>query len=261
MREEALSKSFLHLVEIMQTLRQQCPWDKKQTIQSLRSLSIEELYELVDTIDQNDWQGMKEELGDLLLHILFYSVIGEEQQQFTLVDVMNTLAEKLIVRHPHIYGDVVANDEETVKRNWEAIKMKEGKKSLLQGVPKSLPAVVKALRIQEKAKQVGFEWENKEQVWQKVEEENQELLQAVESGDRPHMEEELGDVLFSYINYARFIGVDPETALARTNQKFIQRFNAMEALAGEQGQQLGNLTLQEMDTLWNRVKKMNEPSC
>ncbi|TAE07369.1 MAG: nucleoside triphosphate pyrophosphohydrolase [Bacteroidetes bacterium] len=258
MKEEALSKSFLHLVEIMQTLRQQCPWDKKQTIQSLRSLSIEELYELVDTIDQNDWQGMKEELGDVLLHLLFYSVIGEEQQQFTLVDVMQTLAEKLIVRHPHIYGNVVAEDEETVKRNWEAIKMKEGKKSLLQGVPKSLPAVVKALRIQEKAKQVGFEWENKEQVWQKVEEETQELLQAVESGHKAAMEEELGDVLFSYINYARFIGVDPETALARTNQKFINRFNAMEVLAADQEQQLANLTLQEMDELWNRVKKMRE---
>lgn len=255
MKNESLEISFLNLVEIMQTLRQQCPWDKKQTIHTLRTLSIEELYELVDAIDKNDWKGIQEELGDVLLHILFYSVLATEEQQFTLKDVMDTLAQKLITRHPHIYGNTIANDEETVKRNWEAIKLKEGKKSLLQGVPKSLPAMVKALRIQEKVKQVGFEWETKEQVWQKVEEETQELLQAVASTNEQHIEEELGDVLFSYVNYARFINVDPETALTKTNQKFINRFEAMELLAAEQGKDLASMSLLEMDELWNTVKK------
>lgn len=251
--------AFLRLVTIMDELRAQCPWDQKQTIHSLRAMTIEELYELVDAIDANDWQGIKEELGDLFLHLLFYTKIGTEQHQFVLEDVLHSIAEKLVRRHPHIYGDTKVNDEEDVKRNWQKIKLAEGKanKSILEGVPKSLPAVVKALRIQEKAKQVGFEWEHKDDVWKKVEEEVNEFKEAVQANDLPNMEAEFGDILFSLINYARFLQIDPEAALEKTNQKFIQRFKAMEAIAASQAQSLDNLTLAQMDELWNSVKHKN----
>lgn len=259
---ENLSESFLKLVSIMDDLREKCPWDRKQTVQSLRQLTIEETYELADAITDENWKGIKEELGDLLLHILFYSKIGTEQKQFTLQEVMQTISAKLIFRHPHIYGDpanngeiVKVNDEEDVKKNWEKLKLKEGKKSILGGVPKSLPATVKAMRLQEKAKQVGFEWENKEQVWEKVEEEMQELKEAVKSGQQVKMEEELGDVLFSFINYARFLQVDAENALELTNKKFIHRFTQMEQLALKDGKDLANMSLEEMDDIWNSIKR------
>ena len=252
---EKTAESFLRLVKIMDELREQCPWDKKQTIHTLRPLTIEETYELADAITANDWKGIGEELGDLLLHILFYAKIGGEEKQFTLDEVINGICEKLIYRHPHIYGDVKVNDEEDVKRNWEKLKIKEGKKSVLGGVPKSLPAMVKATRIQEKAKQVGFEWENKEDVWKKVEEEIGELQEAMESGSQERTEEEFGDVLFSLVNYARFLRVDAEGVLERTNQKFIYRFQQMEAMAQEKGLDLHDMSLTEMDALWNEIKK------
>lgn len=239
----------------MDELREQCPWDRKQTIHTLRSMTIEETYELADAIDANDWKGIKEELGDMLLHILFYSKIGTEQQQFVLQEVIDGIAAKLINRHPHIYGDVQVKDEEDVKRNWEQIKMKEGKKSVLSGVPKSLPAVVKASRIQEKAKQVGFEWDNREDVWKKVQEETGELLEAVESEQKDAIEDEFGDLLFSLINYARFLQIDAEAALERTNKKFMYRFQEMEKMAAEKGLQLGSMSLEAMDELWNEIKK------
>lgn len=248
--------SFLRLVKIMDELREQCPWDKKQTIHTLRPLTIEETYELADAITANDWKGIREELGDMMLHILFYARIGSEQQQFELADVMNGICEKLIFRHPHIYGDVKVSSEEEVKLNWEKLKMKEGgKKSVLGGVPPSLPAVVKATRIQEKAKQVGFEWDNKEDVWKKVEEEIGELKEAIRQESQEQVEEEFGDVLFSLVNYARFLRVDAEGVLEKTNQKFIRRFRQMEAIAETQGKQLQDLTLAEMDAIWNEVKK------
>lgn len=239
----------------MDELREQCPWDRKQTIHTLRSMTIEETYELADAIDANDWKGIKEELGDMLLHILFYSKIGTEHQQFVLQEVIDGIAAKLINRHPHIYGDVQVKDEEDVKRNWEQIKMKEGKKSVLSGVPKSLPAVVKASRIQEKAKQVGFEWDNREDVWKKVQEETGELLEAVESEQKDAIEDEFGDLLFSLINYARFLQIDAEAALERTNKKFMYRFQEMEKMAAEKGLQLGSMSLEAMDELWNEIKK------
>ena len=220
--------NFERLVSIMDELREKCPWDKKQTIETLRQLTIEETFELADAITNNDWQSIKEELGDILLHIIFYAKIGNEQNQFTLQEVIDGVCEKLIRRHPHIYSDVVADDEEEVKRNWEKIKLKEGKRSVLSGVPNSLPATVKAMRLQEKAKQSGFEWNNKEQVWEKIEEEKFELLQAVKSGKKEDIEEEIGDLFFSIINYARFVNVDAENALALTNKKFITRFTLME---------------------------------
>ena len=244
----------LRLVKIMDELRDQCPWDRKQTIETLRSLTIEETYELADAITQKDWKGIKEEIGDLMLHMVFYAKIGQEQNQFTLADSLHAICEKLIHRHPHIYGDVKVKDDEEVKRNWEQLKLKEGKKSVLAGVPNSLPATVKAIRLQEKAKQVGFEWDHREQVWDKVEEETQELKEAVQSGDPSKMEEELGDLMFSLINYARFLQVDAENALERTNRKFISRFNAMEILAAEKGKALSELSLSEMDELWNQIK-------
>jgi len=247
--------AFERLVKIMDDLREKCPWDKKQTIQTLRQLTIEETYELADAITDQDWKSIKEELGDLLLHIVFYAKIGAEQNQFTLSEVINGVCEKLIFRHPHIYGDVKVDDEEEVKRNWEKLKMKEGKKSVLSGVPKSLPATVKAMRLQEKAKQVGFEWDNKEQVWEKVEEENKELLEAVASGDQDKMEDELGDVFFSLINFARFLQVDAENALERTNKKFIDRFTKMETAAKIDGKDLHDMTLGEMDAIWNKIKR------
>ena len=254
MSQEKLAKSFLDLVEIMDTLREKCPWDKKQTIQSLRSNTIEELYELVDAIVEEDWQGIKEELGDILLHVLFYAKIGTEQGHFTLQDSIEGISKKLIHRHPHIYGDVKADDEETVKKNWEQLKLQEGKKSLLEGVPNSLPSMVKAFRIQQKVKQVGFEWEHIDQVWDKVEEEIKELKVEVEAKNQDKMEAEFGDVLFSLINYARFLNIDPETALERTNKKFKYRFELMESYANENGLDLASLSLAEKDALWNKIK-------
>jgi XTP/dITP diphosphohydrolase len=247
------------LQEILDELREKCPWDKKQTIHSLRQLTIEETYELADAIAQDDWDGVKEELGDLLLHILFYAKIATEQNKFTIQDVIERNREKLIHRHPHIYGDVKVEDEEEVKRNWENLKLKEGKKSILIGVHRSLAPLVQAMRIQEKAKQVGFEWENKEQVWEKVEEESNELkaeVQAIDAGKGSveKMEEEMGDLLFSMVNYARFLNIDPDQALARTNKKFIKRFQAMEEVVAAEGKQMTDLNLAEMDAIWNTVK-------
>ncbi|RXK58422.1 nucleoside triphosphate pyrophosphohydrolase [Lacibacter luteus] len=254
---QATADSFLRLVKIMDELREQCPWDKKQTIHTLRQLTIEETYELTDAISEENWKHIKEELGDLMLHLVFYAKIGTEQQQFTLPEVLNGICEKLIARHPHIYGDVKVTDEEEVKRNWEKLKMKEGKTSVLSGVPKGLPSMVKAIRIQEKAKQVGFEWENKEQVFEKIEEEINELKEVVNTCEQDKIEEELGDVFFSLVNYARFLQIDADHALERTNQKFIKRFTQMEQEAISEGKQLTHMTLEEMDNIWNRIKQKN----
>ena len=253
--KQSLGNAFLRLVEIMDELREQCPWDRKQTVESLRSLTIEELYELADAITEKDWKGIREELGDLLLHILFYSRIGKEQEQFTLQQVIEGISEKLISRHPHVYGDVVVRNEDDVKQNWEKLKLKEGKKSVLGGVPAALPAVVKATRLQEKARQVGFEWDNKEQVWDKVKEEMDELKAVVNSRNQDEIENELGDVLFSLINYARFLRVDAESALEKTNKKFIRRFTEMERRAIENGKELSEMSLEEMDAIWDAIKK------
>ena len=247
--------TFLRLVKIMDELREQCPWDRKQTIQSLRQMTIEETYELADAITDEDWTGIKEELGDMLLHIVFYAKIGSEQKKFELDEVINGICEKLISRHPHIYSDVKVNDAEDVKKNWEKLKLKEGKKSVIEGVPKSLPATVKAMRLQEKAKQVGFEWDNKEQVWEKVEEEISELKEAIAGGSQVKTEEEFGDVIFSLINYARFLQVDAENALEKTNKKFIHRSTKMEEEALQSGKSLSDMTLQEMDAIWNLIKQ------
>ena len=256
--KENLSNSFLQLVKIMDELREQCPWDKKQTIHTLRSMTIEETYELADAIIEENWNGIKEELGDVMLHILFYSRIAREQNKFMLDEVLNAIAEKLIRRHPHIYGNVKVNDEDDVKKNWENIKIKEGKKSVLGGVPQSLPAVVKATRIQEKAKQVGFEWETKDDVFKKIEEEINELREVVATNEQQKMEDEFGDVMFSLINYARFLHIDAETALEKTNKKFISRFKQMEQTAWENNQQLNQLSLSEMDAIWNKIKNKNK---
>jgi MazG family protein len=218
-------------------------------------MTIEETYELADAITETDWKGIKEELGDLLLHIVFYSKIGTEQGQFTLGEVLKGISEKLIARHPHIYGDVKVSSDEDVKKNWEKLKLKEGKKSVLGGVPQSLPATVKAMRLQEKARQVGFEWENKDQVWEKVEEEMGELKEVVDSGEQDKMEEEFGDLVFSLINYARFLHIDAENALERTNKKFIHRFTQMEQQAMASGTDLDKMTLEEMDAIWNSIKR------
>ena len=247
--------AFTRLISIMDDLREKCPWDKKQTIQTLRQLTIEETYELADAITDNDWKGIKEELGDLLLHIDFYAKIGAEQNRFTLSEAINAVCDKLVARHPHIYSDTVVNDDEDVKKNWEKIKLKEGKTSVLSGVPRSLPSMVKAMRLQEKAKQVGFEWENRDQVWDKVEEEQKELFEAIGSGDTGKIEDELGDVFFSLVNFARFLQVDAENALERTNKKFIDRFTRMEEEALKNGQQVHDLTLAELDAIWDRIKK------
>lgn len=247
-------QSFDKLLQIMDDLREKCPWDKKQTIQSLRSLTIEELYELADAIVSEDWKGIKEELGDLLLHIVFYAKIGREQNKFTMDEVIDGICEKLISRHPHIYGDVTVNSEEDVKRNWEKLKLKEGKTSVLSGVPNCLPAMVKATRLQEKSKQVGFEWDKVEQVREKLNEELQELDEAIQSGIQDRMEDEFGDVLFSMVNYSRFLNIDAELALERTNRKFIDRFKKMEALAEANGKRLHDMSLEEMDALWNAIK-------
>ncbi|HEX8461884.1 MAG TPA: nucleoside triphosphate pyrophosphohydrolase, partial [Segetibacter sp.] len=251
----SVENSFLKLIAIMDELREKCPWDKKQTIETLRPLTIEETYELTDAITDQDWKGIKEELGDILMHLIFYARIGAEQQKFTLEEVIEGVSEKMIRRHPHIYGDFTVKNDEDVKKNWEQIKMQEGKKSVLSGVPKSLPAVVKATRIQEKAKQVGFEWENKEDVWKKVEEEIGELHEAIVENDTEHIEEEFGDVMFSLINYARFLRIDAEGVLEKTNKKFILRFTAMEEEAAKQGKNLADMSLVEMDNLWNGIKR------
>ena len=252
------AEAFLRLLKIMDELREQCPWDKKQTIETLRPLTIEETYELADAIQASNYQHIKEELGDLLLHLVFYARIGREQAQFTLDEVIHGICEKLIARHPHIYSDVKVSGEEDVKRNWEKLKMKEGKTSVLSGVPKSLPALVKAIRIQEKAKQVGFEWDQKEQVFEKIQEELGELQDAVSANDPRQIEEEMGDVLFSLINYARFLNTDADLALERTNQKFMKRFQQMEELAQQEGKQLQNMSLDEMDAIWNRIKLLHK---
>jgi MazG family protein len=267
--------AFLRLVGIMDELREKCPWDREQTIQSLRQMTIEETYELADAITDEDWSGIKEELGDLLLHILFYSKIGEEKEKFILDEVINGICEKLIARHPHIYGNVKVNNEEDVKKNWEKLKLKEGKASVLSGVPQSLPAMVKAMRLQEKAKQIGFEWDNKEQVWEKVEEEIEELQSAIKNqqlignqgssvnqeeaeGKKRKIEDEFGDVVFSLINYARFLHIDAENALELTNKKFVHRFTQMEQQALQNGKELNQMTLQEMDAIWNTIKQQQK---
>jgi MazG family protein len=249
------SKSIDRLRKIMDELRDQCPWDRKQTIHTLEPQTLEEVYELADTIRTENWQGLKEELGDLLLHIVFYSKIGAEQQQFTFDDVVEGVCNKLINRHPHIYSNVKVDNEAEVKQNWEKIKQQEGKKSILSGVPPGMPALIKALRLQEKTKQVGFEWENTGQVRDKVEEEMQELYEAIELGSQKEIEEEFGDVMFALINYARFIKVDPERALELTNKKFIRRFQKVEGKASDAGRSLHDMTLEEMDDLWNKVKE------
>jgi XTP/dITP diphosphohydrolase len=249
-------KAFGRILTIMDELREKCPWDKKQTLESLRPLTIEETYELSDAIIKKDLSLLKEELGDILLHIVFYAKIGEEQGAFDIGTVIDDLCEKLIRRHPHIYGDVKVENEEDVKQNWEKIKMKEGRKSVMGGVPESLPAMIKAWRIQDKAKQVGFEWDNIDDVWKKVDEELQEFKEVVKEGDTDKMEDEFGDLLFSLVNYSRFLNVDPETALERTNQKFLKRFRHIEEVAIKQGKQLTDMTLGEMDAIWNEAKTM-----
>ena len=248
-------KAFDRLLTIMDELREQCPWDKKQTMQSLRHLTIEETYELAEAILDNDLQEVKKELGDLMLHMVFYSRIASETKDFDVADVLNSVCEKLIHRHPHIYGDVEVADEEEVKRNWEQLKLKEGKKSVLEGVPKSLPALVKAIRIQDKAKGIGFDWDNKDQVWEKVNEEIEELQVEIKA-DSDKIEDEFGDVLFSLINYARFLKINPEDALEKTNKKFIKRFQYLESEAKKEGKELSEMSLTEMDVYWNKAKKL-----
>lgn len=255
MKTSLIADAFIRLVNIMDELREKCPWDKVQTIHTLRHLTIEETYELADAITDSNWKGIKEELGDILLHMVFYARLGTEQKQFTLAEVIHGVCDKLIARHPHIYSDTHVNDEEEVKKNWEKLKLKEGKTSILGGVPRSLPAMVKAIRLQDKTKQVGFEWENKEQVWAKVEEEKKELFEAIASADKNKIEAEMGDVFFSLINFARFLEIDAENALERTNKKFITRFTKMETEAVRTGQQLQDMTLTELDNMWDNIKK------
>lgn len=249
-------QAFDRLLTIMDELRAQCPWDRKQTLQSLRHLTIEETYELGDAILENDLEEVKKELGDLLLHIVFYAKIGSESNSFDIADVANEICDKLINRHPHIYGDVKVENEEEVKQNWEKIKLREGKKSVLEGVPKGLPALVKSNRIQDKVAGVGFDWERPEQVWEKVEEELLEFRHEVGQGNTDAMEAEFGDLLFSLVNYARFLKIDPENALERTNKKFIKRFQYLEGRAKEQGKSLKDMTLSEMDIFWEEAKKI-----
>jgi XTP/dITP diphosphohydrolase len=253
-RKEQLA-AFNRLLDIMDELREKCPWDKKQTLESLRHLTIEETYELADAILENDLQEVKKELGDVLLHIVFYAKIGSEKNAFDIGDVANSISDKLIHRHPHIYGDVVVENEEDVKRNWEQLKLKEGKSSVLEGVPKNLPAVVKASRIQEKVAGVGFDWEKPEQVWEKVQEELTELNEEIKEGNKENTEKEFGDVLFSMINYARFIDVNPENALEKTNKKFINRFQYLEKSAKKEGKELSDMSLSEMDVYWEKSKE------
>ena len=259
-REEKL-KAFDRLLTIMNELRENCPWDKKQTLESLRHLTIEETYELSDSIIDGNLNEVKKELGDLMLHNIFYARIAEEKNVFNVADVLNSICDKLIERHPHVYGDVVANDEKTVKENWEKIKLRTGNKSVLEGVPKSLPALVKAIRIQDKARGVGFDWEKKEQVWEKVEEEMQEFKKEfnAETNEAINKEKamaEFGDLLFSLVNYARFIDIDPEEALERTNKKFIKRFQYLETESAKDGKKMGEMSLVEMDKYWETAKNM-----
>ncbi|WP_298506834.1 nucleoside triphosphate pyrophosphohydrolase [uncultured Maribacter sp.] len=253
---EVQLKAFDRLLTIMDELRDQCPWDKKQTMETLRHLTIEETYELGDAILENDLSEVKKELGDVLLHIVFYAKIGSETNDFDIADVANSICDKLIHRHPHIYGDVKVDNEEDVKRNWENLKLKEGKKSVLEGVPKGLPALVKASRIQDKVAGVGFDWEEPQQVFLKVQEELAELQAEIKVGDKDKMEAEFGDVLFSMINYARFLKINPENALERTNKKFIGRFQYLEKKAKELGRSLEDMTLAEMDVYWEESKKI-----
>ena len=254
-REQQLA-AFDRLLTIMDELRVGCPWDKKQTMESLRHLTIEETYELGDAILDNDLDEVKKELGDLLLHIVFYAKIGSETKDFDIADVANSISEKLTSRHPHIYGDIDVKDAQEVERNWEKLKLKEGKKSVLEGVPKSLPALVKASRIQDKVAGVGFDWEEPKQVFEKVKEELAELQEEVIANDQENMEAEFGDVLFSMINYARFLKIDPESALERTNKKFIKRFQYLESKAKELNKDLSDMTLTEMDVFWEEAKKI-----
>ena len=248
-------QAFERLLNIMEDLRAKCPWDKKQTLESLRYLSIEEMYELSDAILDKDMQEVKNELGDIMLHLVFYAKIASETNQFDITDVLNGICDKLVHRHPHIYGNVQAATEEDVKKNWEKLKMKEGKKSVLEGVPRSLPAMVKAVRIQEKVRGVGFDWDDSQQVWEKVQEELEELKAELQVGDKVKTEQEFGDLLFSLINYSRFVEINPEDALERTNKKFIQRFQQMEAVLKEKGKDLSNMTLSEIDVYWEQAKK------
>ena len=248
--------AFNRLLDIMDDLREKCPWDKKQTLESLRHLTIEETYELADAILENDLNEIKNELGDVLLHLVFYAKIGSEKNAFDIGDVANAISEKLISRHPHIYGDIVVKDESEVKENWEKLKLKEGKKSVLEGVPKSLPAMVKANRIQDKVSGVGFDWEEPYQVWNKVQEELSELNEEIKKGSNNSIESEFGDVLFSLINFARFIGVNPENALEKTNKKFINRFQYLEKAVKKEGKKLSEMTLSEMDVYWEQSKKL-----
>jgi|TARA_B110000046_G_scaffold32522_1_gene34872 XTP/dITP diphosphohydrolase len=249
-------EAFNRLLDIMDELREKCPWDKKQTLESLRHLTIEETYELADAILENDLHEVKNELGDVLLHLVFYAKIGSEKKAFDIGDVANAISEKLIARHPHIYGDVEVNNEEEVKQNWEKLKLKEGKNSVLEGVPKSLPALVKANRIQDKVSGVGFDWEEPHQVWDKVQEELSELNEEIKKGKKETIESEFGDVLFSMINYARFINVNPENALEKTNKKFINRFQYLEKAAKKEGKELTEMSLSEMDVYWELSKKI-----
>jgi XTP/dITP diphosphohydrolase len=254
---EQKKEAFERLLTIMDELREKCPWDMKQTLESLRHLSIEEVYELGDAILDGNMEEVKKELGDLFLHLVFYSRIASETEAFDVADVLNSICEKLISRHPHIYGDTVVKDEAEVLSNWEKLKLKEGKKSVLEGVPRSLPAMVKAQRIQDKAKGVGFDWENSDQVWEKVLEELNEFKEAKTKEDQ---EEEFGDLLFSLINYARFKGIHPEDALEKTNKKFIYRFQYLETESAKDGKQMGEMTLNEMDEYWNRAKELKKKS-
>mgnify|MGYP001594966695 CR=1 FL=1 len=261
LNREAKLRAFDRLLTIMDELRENCPWDKKQTLESLRHLTIEETYELSDSIIEGNLQEVKKELGDLMLHNIFYARIASELKVFDIADVLNSICDKLIERHPHVYADVVANDEETVKANWEKIKLKSGSKSVLGGVPKGLPALVKAIRIQDKARGIGFDWEKKEQVWEKVEEEMQEFkkefnAEANEPINQEKALEEFGDLLFSLVNYARFINIDPEEALERTNIKFIKRFQYLETESAKDGKRFGEMSLAEMDEYWNRAKSL-----
>jgi XTP/dITP diphosphohydrolase len=251
-------KAFERLLTIMDELRARCPWDKKQTLESLRHLTIEETYELADAIIEGDLEELKGEIGDLMLHMVFYAKIADEKKAFDMTDVLNAICDKLVHRHPHIYGDVEVADEEEVKANWERLKLKEGKTSVLQGVPKSLPALVKAIRIQDKVKGIGFEWDNQDQVWEKVQEEIEEFRVEVEKGDKEKMEEEFGDVLFSLINYARWVDINPEDALAKTNRKFINRFQWMEKATKVDGKKIEDMSLTEMDVYWEKSKQYNK---
>ena len=253
-RREYQIQAFNRLLTIMDELRSKCPWDRKQTMESLMPLTIEETYELTDAILENDLKQIKGELGDLLLHIIFYSKIGSETNDFDIADVLNNVCDKLIIRHPHIYGDIEVRNEDDVKQNWEKIKLQEGNRSVLDGVPKTLPALVKAIRIQDKVAGVGFDWESTEQVFQKVEEELDEFKKEVDRNDQNKMEDEFGDVLFSIINYARFLKINPESALERTNKKFIKRFKYLERQVNLKSLSLLNMTIEEMNIIWEEAK-------